>query len=423
MQGSGSAFEDAGGGPSRAAAAPAGLALGPIRVGTPLVLAPMAGVTDVPFRRLCRRFAEQGVGEGALRGARPGLDAPGGLFVCEMVTARALLEGHPDTLRMVRPDPRERVRSIQLYGVDPDTMAQATRLLVERGWADHIDLNFGCPVPKVTRKGGGAALPWKRDLFEDLVGAVVRAADAARKGRGHDVPVTVKMRVGIDDAHETYLDAARIAQRHGVAGIGLHARTQAQYYSGHARWEAIARLREQAGVPVFGNGDVFDAEDARRMLRETGCDAVVIGRGCEGRPWLFREIAAALHGRAAAPAPGLRDVARVLLLHARWTVEDRGDELRAMQEMRKHVGWYLRGFAVGGEARHRLSLVRSLDELRAGLERLDLDQPFPPDAAGQRGRAGSPKQPRLPDGWLDSRELTERQRAELHLAEVGVSGG
>ncbi len=413
--------------------------VGPLRLWSPVILAPMAGVTDAPFRRLCRGFGEQGLpprlrpvdvptdeGGPAAEGAPvavPGVDAPAGLYVTEMVTSRALVEGNAETLRMVRPDPAERVRSVQLYGVDPATMARATRILVERDLADHVDLNFGCPVPKVTRKGGGAALPWKRDLFEDLLRAVVGAADSAGRRVGREVPVTIKMRVGIDEDHVTFLDAARIAQRVGVAGIGLHARTQVQHYSGRADWTRIAQLRDAVTVPVFGNGDVFSGADAVAMMESTGCDAVVVGRGCQGRPWLFRDLVAACHGEPARPGPSLREVVAVIERHAAWVVADRGDEARGMREMRTHVGWYLRGFAVGGAARRDLHLVSSLAELHDRLAALDLDQPFPPAAEGPRGRTGAQKVPHLPDGWLDSPVLSGAERSRLHLAEIGVSGG
>ena len=413
------------------------LEIGPLRVWSPVVLAPMAGVTDAPFRRLCREFGERGLPEALRPAARmedpgpeggaavplKGVDAPAGLYVMEMVTSRALVEGNRRTLEMVRPDPAERVRSIQLYGVDPDTMAEATRILIERDLVDHLDLNFGCPVPKVTRKGGGAALPWKKDLFDDLVHAVVDAADRAGARAGRDVPVTVKMRVGIDDDHVTDLDAARTAERRGVAAIALHARTQTQHYSGHADWRRIARLKDEVSIPVLGNGDVFSGADAARMIAETGCDAVVVGRGCQGRPWLFADIVATLMGGPEFHDPGLREIARIITEHAQWVVADQGDEARAMREMRKHIGWYLRGFAVGGPARHALSMVSSLAELRELLDGLDLDQEFPKAAEGPRGRAGGEKAPHLPDGWLDSPFLTEAERSQLHLAEEGANGG
>ena len=386
----------------------------------------MAGVTDAPFRRLCRELGEKGLpprlapGDPACeREATPGVDALAGLYVMEMVTSRALVEGNRRTLDMVRPDPSERVRSIQLYGVDPATMAKATEILIDCELVDHLDLNFGCPVPKVTRKGGGAALPWKKDLFDDLLHAVVAAAERAGSRTGKDVPVTVKMRIGIDDEHITYLDAARTAVNRGVAAVALHARTQTQHYSGRARWETIARLKDTIPVPVLGNGDVFSGADAQRMMQETGCDAVVVGRGCQGRPWLFTDIVSTLNAGPVFHDPGLGEIASIIEKHARWVVEDQGDEGRAMREMRKHIGWYLRGFAVGGPQRHALSMVSTLQELHERLAELDLDQAFPPAARGPRGRAGGEKTAHLPDGWLDHPYLTDAERSRLHLAEIG----
>jgi len=408
------------------------LAIGAVTLGTPVVLAPMAGVTNPPFRRLCREAGEAALPEDAdprdgnpRAGLPAGPHAPAGLYVTEMITSRALVERTPETLRMVSPDPADPVRSVQLYGVDPDTVAAAVGILVCEKWADHIDLNFGCPVPKVTRRGGGAALPWKRDLFADIVRAAVRAAEDASRTRAHVVPVTVKMRLGIDADHLTYLDAGRTAARAGVAAVALHARTAAQYYSGHADWETIARLREAvASVPVLGNGDIWSADDALAMIRATGCDGVVIGRGCQGRPWLFTDIVAAFHGRETRVRPSLRAVADVMRHHAELLVEHFGDEGRALREMRKHTAWYLRGYAVGGEARHALGLVSSLAELDARLAALDLDLPYPGEVAeGQRGRAGSPRTPHLPDRWLESRTLAPAARAALTGAELDVSGG
>ncbi|SDR67981.1 putative TIM-barrel protein, nifR3 family [Schaalia meyeri] len=424
------------------------LEVGPLRLWTPVVLAPMAGVTDIPFRRLCRIMGESGLpdalrptgvprwaaesGRGAQASSRktpaggeprrvaiPRVDAPAGLYVTEMVTSRALVEGNERTLDMVRPDPAERVRSLQLYGVDPAVMARAATVLVERDLTDHVDLNFGCPVPKVTKKGGGAALPWKRDLFTDLVGAVVRACERVGERVGRQIPVTVKIRIGIDSAHETATDAALTAQRLGAAALTLHARTQTQHYAGRAHWEEIARLTELLDIPVFGNGDVFEAADALAMLERTGCDGVSVGRGAQGRPWLFRDIVAAYHGAPIPDGPTLAQVVSVIERHAAWCVVDQGDEARALREMRKHIGWYLRGFAVGGAQRHALSMVSTLQELHERLGELDADQPFPPAARGPRGRAGGEKTPHLPDGWLDHPHLTEAERSRLHLAEVG----
>lgn len=365
---------------------PEALRIGPLRVDPPVVLAPMAGITNPAFRRLCR---EHGAG----------------LYVCEMITSRALVERHPETLRMIRFDPDERPRSIQLYGVDPATVAAAVRMVADEDLADHVDLNFGCPVPKVTRKGGGAALPYKRRLLERLVGAAVHAAEPA------GIPVTVKMRVGIDEEHHTYLEAGRIAVGAGVASVALHGRTAAQRYSGRADWSAIARLRDvlPGELPVLGNGDVFSAADARRMMAETGCDGVVIGRGCLGRPWLFGELEAALTGRPVPVAPPLGQVAATLARHARllcqhFGVDGRGVDGRGvdkgLRDLRKHLAWYLKGYPVGALPRRRLGLVSSLDELDELLAGLD-PSALAGDPDAPRGRQGSPGRVSLPDGWLD----------------------
>jgi len=375
------------------------LRIGPLTVETPVVLAPMAGITNRPFRRLCR---EHGAG----------------LYVAEMVTSRALVERTPESLRIIRHDDDERPRSVQVYGVDPATVGAAVRILASEDLADHVDLNFGCPVPKVTRKGGGAALPWKRDLFAAIVRAAVDAAAP------HGVPVTVKMRTGIDADHLTYLEAGLVAQDAGVAAVALHARSAAEYYSGTADWSAIARLKETVTrIPVLGNGDIWSAEDALAMVAQTGCDGVVVGRGCQGRPWLFADLAAAFHGSAARVRPGLREVAEVIGRHADHMVTEFG-EVRGIREMRKHMAWYLKGYVVGGELRAALGLIATRARLDELLGQLDLDQPYPgAGAEGQRGRAGTPKRPSLPDGWLDSRDLSEAFRRELDAAELSVSGG
>ncbi len=399
------------------------LQIGPISVGSPVVLAPMAGVTNPPFRRLCREAGVAALDETARASARPGEHAPAGLYVTEMVTSRALVERTPETMRMVTADPLEPVRSVQLYGVDPATISAAVRLLVEEDRADHVDLNFGCPVPKVTRKGGGAALPWKRDLFEAIVTGAVDAATSAARGR--EVPVTVKMRMGIDDDHLTYLDAGRIAERAGVAAVALHARTAAQHYAGQARWETIARLKETVrSVPVLGNGDIWSAEDALEMVEQTGCDGVVVGRGCQGRPWLFTDLVAGFAGDPLRVRPGMSEVAATIRRHAELMVEYFDDELKALRELRKHMAWYLKGYVVGGDARRNLGLVSTLAELDERLAALDLDQPYPGDGAeGPRGRAGSPKVPHLPEAWLETQDIDDRLRALLSEAELSISGG
>jgi nifR3 family TIM-barrel protein len=351
------------------------LRIGPYVSDTPVVLAPMAGITNAGFRRLCR---EQGAG----------------FYVCEMITSRGLVERNPLTFRMIAMDPDEHPRSMQLYGVDPATVGEAVRIVVEEGRADHIDLNFGCPVPKVTRRGGGAALPYKRRLFERIVRAAVENA-----GR---VPVTVKMRIGIDDEHRTHLEAGRIAADAGVASVALHARTAAQRYSGTADWSEIARLRDAlpADLPVLGNGDIFSADDALDMVAATGCDGVVVGRGCLGRPWLFGDLEAAFAGRPLPEPPTLGQVCATMRRHAVLLQEHMGPD-KGIRDMRKHIAWYLKGFPVGSELRRRLGLVQSLDELDELLAQLDPAVPFPADAEGPRGRQGSPGRVVLPERWLD----------------------
>ncbi|PKQ26466.1 MAG: tRNA dihydrouridine synthase DusB [Actinobacteria bacterium HGW-Actinobacteria-4] len=377
------------------------LSIGPITVDTPVVLAPMAGITNAAFRRLCREHG-------------------GGLYVAEMVTSRALVERTPESMRIIHHDADEKPRSVQVYGVDPATIGAAVRMLVQEDLADHIDMNFGCPVPKVTRKGGGAVLPWKRDLFQQIVRAAVREASP------YDVPVTVKMRKGIDDQHLTYLDAGVMAEGEGVAAVALHARTAADYYSGTADWEAIARLKEAVKtIPVLGNGDIWAAEDAVEMVRQTGCDGVVVGRGCQGRPWLFADLQAAFEGRPDRVRPGLRVVAETVYRHGELMVAFyAGDEAKAMREIRKHMAWYFKGYEVGGELRRALGLVETLAQLRALLDSLNLDAPYPGTGAeGARGRQGTPKTPTVPDGWLDSRDITPEIEERLREAELSVSGG
>jgi nifR3 family TIM-barrel protein len=363
------------------------LRIGPYVVDPPVVLAPMAGITNVAFRRLCREYGA-------------------GLYVCEMITTRALVERDPSTLHMITFDAAEQPRSMQLYGVDPVSMAAAVRMIVAEDLADHIDMNFGCPVPKVTRKGGGAALPYKRRLFGQIVAAAVREAG--------DIPVTVKFRIGIDEEHLTYLDAGRIAAAEGAKAVALHARTAAQRYSGQADWSAIARLKEAVtDVPVLGNGDIFAAVDALKMMEQTGCDGVVVGRGCLGRPWLFGELEAAFAGRPVPDGPDLGGVARVLRRHGELLTDHYGEH-KGVRDLRKHMAWYLRGFPVGSDLRRAFAMVSTVDELDELIARLDHDAPFPADADGPRGRQGSPGRVVLPEGWLaDPEDTTVPAGADL----------
>jgi len=365
-----------------------GLSLGPLHVATPVVLAPMAGITNAAYRRLC---AEQGAG----------------LYVCEMITSRGVVERDPTTLSMLVFDDLEDVRSVQLYGTDPVHVGRAAEILCAEYAVRHIDLNFGCPVPKVTRKGGGGALPWKRGLL----GRILERAVAAAAPYG--VPVTMKTRLGIDAEHLTYLDAGRIAQESGCAGIALHGRTVAQAYSGRADWDAIGRLVSHVDIPVLGNGDIWEAADALRMVQTTGCAGVVVGRGCLGRPWLFRDLAAAFAGETVATLPTLGEVAAMMRRHCELLAGFMGEE-RGCTEFRKHVSWYLKGFAAGGEMRRSLGLISSLAELDALLAGLDPGEPFPVTELGApRGRQGSPRERvALPAGWLDDTDGTGCSIAE-----------
>jgi nifR3 family TIM-barrel protein len=341
-----------------------------------------------------------------------------------MVTTRALVERSEKTMRIIHHEPFETPRSVQLYGVDPVTTGQAVRMLVEEDRADHIDLNFGCPVPKVTRKGGGSALPWKTDLFASIVTTAVR--EASRGG----VPLTIKMRKGIDDDHLTYLDAARIGVDAGVAAMTLHGRTCAQLYSGTADWSAIATLKEEVSrlagdeIPVLGNGDIFAAEDALAMMEQTGCDGVVIGRGCQGRPWLFGDLENALTGNPVRNQPDLGGVADAVRLHGLYMIDHYGDEFLGIRDLRKHMAWYFKGYPVGGDLRSRLAKVSSLEELDALLGELDRSQPYPGEAAeGSRGRTTRAKRPHLPEGWLENRHMDDAWYADLAEAELDISGG
>lgn len=376
---------------------PATLSIGPHTVQPPVVLAPMAGITNAPFRTLCREYS----------GGK-------GLFVSEMITTRALVERNEKTMQLIHFDASETPRSIQLYGVDPATVGKAVRMIADEDLADHIDLNFGCPVPKVTRKGGGSALPYKRPLLRAILREAVTGAG--------DLPVTMKMRKGIDDDHMTYLDAGRIAVDEGVTAIALHGRTAAQHYSGTADWDAIARLKEHVPeIPVLGNGDIWSAADALRMVAETGCDGVVVGRGCLGRPWLFGDLVAAFEGTGAPAAPAMREVAAAMVRHAALLGEWIGDEARGVIDFRKHVAWYLKGFSVGSEMRKKLAITSSLAELEDGLQQLDLDQPWPAGAAdGPRGRTSGRDRVVLPDGWLKDPYDCAGVSAD---AELDTSGG
>ncbi len=370
------------------------VAIGSLRVWPPVVLAPMAGVTNAPFRTLCKRFGA-------------------GLYVSEMITARALVEGNAKTLRLAGFDPSEKPRSLQLYGIDPHYVSEAVAWLVGEGRVDHIDMNFGCPVPKVTRRGGGAAIPVKPNLLRRIVRAAV--------GKAGSVPVTLKFRIGIDDRLRTHLEAGRIAEEEGCTAVALHARTAAQLYDGEARWDAIAELKQHVTrIPVLGNGDVWEAHDALRMMRSTGCDGVVVGRGCLGRPWLFRDLAEVFAGQEPSPPPRLGEVGAIMLEHAellaRWLAER-----PAMRLFRKHATWYTKGFPGGARLRQDLTRIETLDDLRRCVERFDPDALFPSSAMRvPRGKSGGRQRVALPEGYLDDLDDATPPGPE---AEDPTSGG
>jgi len=361
------------------------LKIGNIELASPIVLAPMAGVTNAPFRTLCREFAS------------------GLMYVNEMVMATALVHGSAKTERMVTFAPDESPRSLQLYGSDPVMLARAVTKLCENDIVDHIDMNFGCPVAKVTRKGGGAAVPAKPNLLRAIMKAAVKAAEP------YGVPVTAKFRIGVDEDLITYLNTGRIAEEEGIASIALHARTAEQHYSGTARWDAIAALKESVtSIPVLGNGDIWTADDAVRMVNETGCDGVVIGRGCLGRPWLFEDLADAFNGREVKAPRTLGFVVDVMKRHLRTLVDHFGDDSsgtsRGVRDFRKHVSWYLTGYPVGGEVRHRLATADSivafdaiLDEM---LERNGADMTVVEGGESlRRGKTSGPIKVSLPEGF------------------------
>jgi nifR3 family TIM-barrel protein len=369
------------------------LRIGPLTVHPPVVLAPLAGVTDGPFRGVCSRFGA-------------------GLYVSEMIPARALVERNERTLSMLRFDGSEATRSVQLYGTDPGTLGEAVRILVAELGVDHVDMNFGCPVPKVTRKGGGSALPVRTTLLRNIIRAAVAAAGP--------VPVTIKFRMGVDDDILTYLDTGRIAAEEGVAAVALHARTAEQLYSGKARWDAISALKAHVTtIPVLGNGDIWEAHDALAMVAETGCDGVVVGRGCLGRPWLFRDLADAFAGRPVQPPPLLGEVCAVMRDHAERLVEWSG-EVGGMKSFRKHAGWYLTGYPAGSRLRQHAALVATLSDLDAVIADLDPTAEIRENALrAARGHTNGPRPVHLPEGWLDDRDDPTPPKG----AEIAGSGG
>ena len=379
------------------------LTIGPITVDPPVVLAPMAGVTNAPFRSICRRYGA-------------------GLYVSEMVMARAILGGGRRTMRMLHFGADETPRSIQLYGTEPVSLGDSVRFLIAEGMVDHIDMNFGCPAPKVTRNGGGSAVPLKTNLFRSVVRAAVQAAAEESGGR---VPVTIKFRKGLNDDLLTFLDAGRIGEEEGVRAVALHARTAEQLYSGSADWNAIGELKAHVqSIPVLGNGDIWEAADALRMIEETGCDGVVVGRGCLGKPWLFGDLANVFAGKELAPSPRLGEVMVAMRDHARMLVEhfDSHDAFnKGIRDFRKHASWYLTGYPVGPAIRRELGLVESMDHLDDLLATMDPTVELPPESRRiARGHTNGPRKVSLPYGYLDNLDDATPPSAESEsLADGG----
>jgi len=373
------------------------LQLGRHRVWPPVVLAPMAGVTNAPFRAMCRQFA------------------PDLIYVNEMVMATALVHGNAKTERLATFAPGESPRSLQIYGSDPVIIGEAVRRLCGDDRVDHIDLNFGCPAAKVTRRGGGAAVPVKPNLLRAILHAVVGAAAP------YGVPVTAKFRMGIHDELLTFVRTGLIAEDEGVAAIALHARTAQQHYAGLANWDAIGELKAAvASIPVLGNGDIWEAADALRMVAATGCDGVVIGRGCLGRPWLFGHLVDAFNGEPVPSSPALGFVAQQMAAHCRLMADLVGED-NAVRDFRKHTSWYLTGYPVGGETRARFSMIGSLAELDDLLALLDPALTVVPGGERiRRGHTNGPIRVVLPHGYLDDLD-DDTPPDDAHV--MALSGG
>jgi nifR3 family TIM-barrel protein len=349
--------------------------IGPMTVWPPVVLAPMAGVTNYPFRYICRNFGA-------------------GLYVSEMINARPLVDGRDKTVKLADFGPEETPRSLQLYGSDPYYISEAVKRLVNEGRVDHLDMNFGCPVPKVTRKGGGAAIPLKPRLLRNIVRAAVKNAER--------IPVTIKFRIGINAEHITFVTAGQVAEDEGCAAVGLHARTAAQLYNGQANWNAIAELKQAVKIPVLGNGDIWEGHDALRMMRETGCDGVIVGRGCLGRPWLFRDLADVFNGREPSDPPGLAEILDIMTAHAQKLSDWFGEHV-AMRSFRRHVSWYTKGFRMTSQVRDGMMRIETLADLQTLFRDVDKSQAFPPAAMRVvRGKATGIQKVALPAGFLDN---------------------
>ena len=351
------------------------LILGTIGLWPPVALAPMAGVTNYPFRSLCREYGSP-------------------LCIGEMVTARPLVQRVERTLSLASFGNNESPRSIQLYGTDPYWISEAVKYLVAEKGVDHIDLNFGCPVRKVTSQGGGAALPHKPRLLAKIIRAAVTSAGT--------IPITTKFRLGIDEWHIIYLQTGQVAQEEGCAAVTLHARTAAQLYADSANWNAIGDLKQRLSIPVLGNGDVWEAADAIRMMRQTRCDGVVIGRGCLGQPWLFRDLLAIFGGARPPLAPNVGQVVNIMLDHANRQAAWLG-ECVGLRSFRRQAAWYTKGIRASATLRHHLMNVDTIENLKLVVASLERSAPFPQAALRvPRCKDSGTQRVVLPPGYLEN---------------------
>lgn len=316
------------------------LKIGSVTLPNNLILAPMAGVTDLPFRLLCSR-------QGA------------GMCCMEMVSAKAILYQNKNTESLLEIHPEEGVLSLQLFGSDPKILSEMAKKIEDRPFAV-LDINMGCPVPKVVNNGEGSALMKNPQLVEQIVSAVVKAVDK---------PVTVKIRKGFDEAHVNAVEIAKIAEAAGAAAVAVHGRTREQYYAGTADWDIIAKVKEAVSIPVIGNGDVTDGASAAALLEQTGCDGVMVGRAARGNPWIFSRIAAWLEDGTILPRPDIEEVKRTILYHAQLQLATKG-EYTAIREMRKHVSWYTSGYPNSARLRQVVNQTESYEELCALVEEL-----------------------------------------------------
>ena len=306
--------------------------IGEIKLAAPLALAPMAGITDLPFRLICRRLGC-------------------GMTVSERVSAKGLLYKNVKTTEMLRIDDSERPTAIQLFGSVPEELAEAARM-VEASGADMIDFNMGCPVPKIVNNGEGSALMKQPQLAHDILAAMVKAVK---------IPVTVKFRAGWDDSSRNAVEIAKAVEAAGVSAVAVHGRTRQQFYEGKADWGIIAEVKQAVKVPVFGNGDIFTVEDGLRMLAETGVDGLMIGRGADGNPWIFRELAAVLRGEERPAAPSLQERLAQAAEHLDMLIDYKGEHI-SVKEMRRHISAYLKGLPHAAEFRGRFHKVDTREQ-------------------------------------------------------------